>query len=110
MSSLEFCFFFSSRRRHTRWTGDWSSDVCSSDLIDSEILVSPSANRPACSRQDFSCALGTGMLYSMALSLPPVMLSGGLPPSFEDIFEIGRASCRKECRSRWWPYDEKTKL
>src|SRR6266487_6568169 len=27
-------FFFSSRRRHTRWTGDWSSDVCSSDLTD----------------------------------------------------------------------------
>src|SRR5580704_5104087 len=26
-------FFFSSRRRHTIWTGDWSSDVCSSDLI-----------------------------------------------------------------------------
>src|SRR5690348_111901 len=26
-------FFFSSRRRHTRWTGDWSSDVCSSDLV-----------------------------------------------------------------------------
>src|SRR5690348_3821978 len=25
-------FFFSSRRRHTSWTGDWSSDVCSSDL------------------------------------------------------------------------------
>src|SRR5438876_4482605 len=25
-------FFFSSRRRHTRWTGEWSSDVCSSDL------------------------------------------------------------------------------
>src|SRR4051794_41978614 len=25
-------FFFSSRRRHTRWTGDWSSYVCSSDL------------------------------------------------------------------------------
>src|SRR5271156_5318209 len=31
-SVLAFCFFFSSRRRHTRWTGDWSSDVCSSDL------------------------------------------------------------------------------
>src|SRR5690625_513748 len=27
------CFFFSSRRRHTRWPRDWSSDVCSSDLI-----------------------------------------------------------------------------
>src|SRR6266446_7945631 len=26
-------FFFSSRRRHTRLQGDWSSDVCSSDLI-----------------------------------------------------------------------------
>src|SRR6266481_2989177 len=28
-----FFFFFSSRRRHTRWNCDWSSDVCSSDLI-----------------------------------------------------------------------------
>src|SRR6266702_7699297 len=28
-----FCFFFSSRRRHTRWPRDWSSDVCSSDLL-----------------------------------------------------------------------------
>src|SRR2546426_9337828 len=27
-----YCFFFSSRRRHTRLQGDWSSDVCSSDL------------------------------------------------------------------------------
>src|SRR2546430_16694525 len=27
-----FCFFFSSRRRHTRFDCDWSSDVCSSDL------------------------------------------------------------------------------
>src|SRR5207253_5561442 len=26
-------FFFSSRRRHTRWPRDWSSDVCSSDLM-----------------------------------------------------------------------------
>src|SRR6267154_968770 len=32
MSLFSF-FFFSSRRRHTRWTGDWSSDVCSSDLV-----------------------------------------------------------------------------
>src|SRR5437763_535949 len=27
-----FFFFFSSRRRHTRYIGDWSSDVCTSDL------------------------------------------------------------------------------
>src|SRR6266702_5166922 len=31
-------FFFSSRRRHTRWPRDWSSDVCSSDLILSRAL------------------------------------------------------------------------
>src|SRR5437764_11058305 len=30
---LLFFFFFSSRRRHTRYIGDWSSDVCSSDLV-----------------------------------------------------------------------------
>src|SRR2546429_9409413 len=28
-----YCFFFSSRRRHTRCSRDWSSDVCSSDLV-----------------------------------------------------------------------------
>src|ERR1039457_7498997 len=32
MSLCLFVFFFSSRRRHTRLQGDWSSDVCSSDL------------------------------------------------------------------------------
>src|SRR5437879_7899796 len=31
-STTSFHFFFSSRRRHTRYIGDWSSDVCSSDL------------------------------------------------------------------------------
>src|SRR5438309_3032971 len=30
--NIRLCFFFSSRRRHTRWNCDWSSDVCSSDL------------------------------------------------------------------------------
>src|SRR5690625_7969658 len=29
----QYIFFFSSRRRHTRWPRDWSSDVCSSDLL-----------------------------------------------------------------------------
>src|SRR5256885_10296766 len=32
-------FFFSSRRRHTRLQGDWSSDVCSSDLSVPEIVT-----------------------------------------------------------------------
>src|SRR5256885_1593930 len=30
-------FFLSSRRRHTRLQGDWSSDVCSSDLVDHDV-------------------------------------------------------------------------
>src|SRR5689334_16413627 len=37
-------FFFSSRRRHTRWNCDWSSDVCSSDLHDIFDLSDPSEN------------------------------------------------------------------
>src|SRR5690606_39490818 len=43
------CFFFSSRRRHTRFSRDWSSDVCSSDLgrhLSHRRL--PSGQRPAC--------------------------------------------------------------
>src|SRR5687768_10737809 len=34
--ALVFLFFFSSRRRHTRCSRDWSSDVCSSDLLGPE--------------------------------------------------------------------------
>src|SRR5205814_5545309 len=33
-----FLFFFSSRRRHTRCLSDWSSDVCSSDLIPKSVI------------------------------------------------------------------------
>src|ERR1039457_6276573 len=41
-------YFFSSRRRHTRLQGDWSSDVCSSDLIALSALPSAhAASRPA---------------------------------------------------------------
>src|SRR5207237_4775567 len=36
---LFMLFFFSSRRRHTRFKCDWSSDVCSSDLIVESISV-----------------------------------------------------------------------
>src|SRR2546430_9963923 len=32
-------FFFSSRRRHTRFDCDWSSDVCSSDLVEEQALI-----------------------------------------------------------------------
>src|SRR5439155_15503814 len=33
IKAMKSLFFFSSRRRHTMWPGDWSSDVCSSDLL-----------------------------------------------------------------------------
>src|SRR5574337_1347488 len=42
-SNYVLFFFFSSRRRHTRVSGDWSSDVCSSDLE-----VHPGHSREAC--------------------------------------------------------------
>src|SRR2546430_3467895 len=34
---MVFFFFFSSRRRHTRFDCDWSSDVCSSDLLSGNV-------------------------------------------------------------------------
>src|SRR5699024_11793950 len=42
-------FFFSSRRRHTRSKRDWSSDVCSSDLIDVslDVLIHGTSRKPA---------------------------------------------------------------
>src|SRR5256885_4456427 len=46
MMLLNF-FFFSSRRRHTRLQGDWSSDVCSSDLLAIEALETDQAERMA---------------------------------------------------------------
>src|SRR5690606_9354317 len=40
-------FFFSSRRRHTRFSRDWSSDVCSSDLVEDEGPGGREPNEPA---------------------------------------------------------------
>src|SRR6266487_6738517 len=45
-------FFFSSRRRHTRWTGDWSSDVCSSDLRRCAALAGPRSAHDAVVKVD----------------------------------------------------------
>src|SRR5699024_11507954 len=50
-----FVFFFSSRRRHTRSKRDWSSDVCSSDLVRLGCPYRPRAGRAesdACSSQE----------------------------------------------------------
>src|SRR2546430_6688997 len=46
MEVLDTCFFFfSSRRRHTRFDCDWSSDVCSSDLCKPACAVRPEAGQ-----------------------------------------------------------------
>src|SRR5438034_3605363 len=72
---IRFCFFFSSRRRHTRSLCDWSSDVCSSDL----------AYEPR--------------LYQKPVGgWPPngSRLSCGRPARRSEERRVG-----KECRSRW---------
>src|SRR3712207_7779725 len=99
---MEF-FFFSSRRRHTRYWRDWSSDVCSSDLVrvrpgkrtqheddedngqDEEHCHSASVRR----REEKS--------FGSAQPLTPLGL-----PLVEGRSEERRVG--KECRSRWSPY------
>src|SRR5260370_13428024 len=43
--AIELRFFFSSRRRHTRFKCDWSSDVCSSDLGRGPVLLAKAAEQ-----------------------------------------------------------------
>src|SRR5699024_5130915 len=62
--SLIFCFFFSSRRRHTRSKRDWSSDVCSSDLYGTGFRASasrtPSRSSPRTPRSSPDTPAGSG--------------------------------------------------
>src|SRR5690606_39615221 len=44
--NLTHSFFLSSRRRHTRFSRDWSSDVCSSDLVRVVAILPACAPRP----------------------------------------------------------------
>src|SRR6266446_4632823 len=65
---LIFFFFFSSRRRHTRLQGDWSSDVCSSDLGELNRLISEDGLRGMTSNPSiFEKAIGESALYDGAL-------------------------------------------
>src|SRR5438477_9293502 len=90
-------FFFSSRRRHTRLTCDWSSDVCSSDLLAGGVA------------HDFNNLLTIIKGYiEMAMNRCP-----DRPELRGDIRRIEEAADRavarseerrvgKECRSRGW--------
>src|SRR3712207_7008263 len=58
-------FFFSSRRRHTRYWRDWSSDVCSSDLKIGEKSADPFAMKLA-----DVCTIPVNMAGLPGISLP----------------------------------------
>src|SRR2546426_5847527 len=83
-----FFFFFSSRRRHTRLQGDWSSDVCSSDLIGVE-------------------AAGRGLESGAHAATLVAGSVGVLHGARSYLLQDARSEERrvgKECRSRWSPY------
>src|SRR5438874_11190809 len=98
-------FFFSSRRRHTRSLRDWSSDVCSSDLVEVQSLkltIGGSGGVKA----------GTGRAKSVEYEIAG---SGGIDAAGITA-EQAKVSIRseerrvgKECRSRWSPDHEKKK-
>src|SRR2546426_7011580 len=78
-----FFFFFSSRRRHTRLQGDWSSDVCSSDLVASQTVP--------------ILAIAPMVVVWLASIHVTAWISVAVIRSEER--RVG-----KECRSRWSPY------
>src|SRR5690606_40565776 len=82
-----FVFFFSSRRRHTRFSRDWSSDVCSSDLYTNVQMPINPVEMPYRKR-----------VYDTLWS---VIQETGLTVNLHRSEErrVG-----KECRSRWAPY------
>src|SRR5688572_33134222 len=87
-------FFFSSRRRHTRFDCDWSSDVCSSDLGEPGVVRSPPLRFGEGGWGERFASRGW-----RAKPLPP-----GPPPRSGEGGERPRSEERrvgKECRSRW---------
>src|SRR5256885_14330053 len=106
-------FFFSSRRRHTRLQGDWSSDVCSSDL--QSVLLLFRTLTLAWPDGAAACGMrrqGAGSPVMPVATMPfdTAHTSFLLPLamfSFVSSVTPGRSEERrvgKECRSRWSPY------
>src|SRR5256885_9770708 len=85
-------FFFSSRRRHTRLQGDWSSDVCSSDLGE------------LAGNRDLELVGGGAELGDELADArgPELDIGVGAELARRDRSEERRVG--KECRSRWSPY------
>src|SRR2546426_10074015 len=103
-----YFFFFSSRRRHTRLQGDWSSDVCSSDLFHSVRLRSGITARSISS----SCSGFTGGVAWRFIS-PWVRNTGGSPTRrcrSEEFDWTSALSSSPSARSAvlYWPAAEST--
>src|SRR5688572_32952888 len=94
-----FFFFFSSRRRHTRFDCDWSSDVCSSDLLADAVL--DILHQQALGDLHVDAAVGAIAAHGGLHCLDEVPLP--------DLQRSEERRVGKECRSRWPPYHEKTK-
>src|SRR2546430_12968950 len=89
------CFLFSSRRRHTRFACDWSSDVCSSDLARKR---SPSS-RPVPSAPELVPIGRVGRPHGLDGSFfvegPSEREGAFAAGATVYVAEIGRASCRE---------------
>src|SRR5258706_9429737 len=96
-------FFFSSRRRHTRLVSDWSSDVCSSDLVDEKL---PNAAELARYKKKLKALRGLpAQVRSELEQVPPSAHPMDVMRTAVSV--LGRSEERrvgKECRSRWSPY------
>src|SRR5256885_2398558 len=83
IQALHRLFFFSSRRRHTRLQGDWSSDVCSSDLLEAWVsrqgMTTASARCYAAEGRlpyaPVTTWLRTEALHAGLLTLDPIFLT-----------------------------------
>src|SRR5438270_3831526 len=93
-------FFFSSRRRHTRFDCDWSSDVCSSDL---RMEAANEATFQRLLRREHPA--GGDPLHCPGDPHHP--RKEPARASLGNRSEERRVG--KECRSRWSPYHEKKK-
>src|SRR3712207_8729618 len=96
-------FFFSSRRRHTRYWRDWSSDVCSSDLI-----LEPREKRVFVKDMAYHAKGLMGSRFAANFSntfiiRDPKYVIASLYNMWPD-FRSEERRVGKECRSRWSPY------
>src|SRR2546430_6737645 len=89
--SAKSFFFFSSRRRHTRFDCDWSSDVCSSDLL--YVTLRPAGRTLALLAASLRLVYASMWVLMSLNQLTALRLLNGA--DYLRVLEIGRASCRE---------------